>query len=79
MQQKDEEKKEKESDPIIEEVIEFAQSNGQISTSLVQRKFRLGYNRASRIIDEMEERGICGPMDGAKPRKVFAKQIEITE
>ena len=79
MQQKDEEKKEKESDPIIEDVIEFAQSNGQISTSLVQRKFRLGYNRASRIIDEMEERGICGPMDGAKPRKVFAKQIEITE
>ena len=79
MQQKDEEKKEKETDPIIEEVIEFAQSNGQISTSLVQRKFRLGYNRASRIIDEMEERGICGPMDGAKPRKVFAKQIEITE
>ena len=79
MQQKDEEKKEKESDPIIEEVIEFAQSNGQISTSLVQRKFRLGYNRATRIIDEMEERGICGPMDGAKPRKVFAKQIEITE
>ena len=79
MQQKDEEKKEKESDPIIEEVIEFAQSNGQISTSLVQRKFRLGYNRASRIIDEMEERGICGPMDGAKPRKVFSKQTEITE
>lgn len=79
MQQKDEEKKEKDTDPIIEEVIEFAQSNGQISTSLVQRKFRLGYNRASRIIDEMEERGICGPMDGAKPRKVFAKQIEITE
>ena len=79
MQQKDEEKKEKETDPIIEEVIEFAQSNGQISTSLVQRKFRLGYNRASRIIDEMEERGICGPMDGAKPRKVFAKQMEITE
>lgn len=79
MQQKDEEKKEKETDPIIEEVIDFAQSNGQISTSLVQRKFRLGYNRASRIIDEMEERGICGPMDGAKPRKVFAKQIEITE
>ena len=79
MHQKDEEKKEKETDPIIEEVIEFAQSNGQISTSLVQRKFRLGYNRASRIIDEMEERGICGPMDGAKPRKVFAKQIEITE
>lgn len=79
MQKKDEEKKEKQADPIIEEVIEFAHQNGQISTSLVQRKFRLGYNRASRIIDEMEERGICGPMDGAKPRKVFAKQIEISE
>lgn len=79
MQKKDEEKKEKQADPIIEEVIEFAHQNGHISTSLVQRKFRLGYNRASRIIDEMEERGICGPMDGAKPRKVFAKQMEISE
>lgn len=38
-------RRKKETDPIIEEVIEFAQSNGQISTSLVQRKFRLGYNR----------------------------------
>lgn len=79
MKLKDEEKKEKEIDPMIDEVIEFAHQNGQISTSLVQRKFRLGYNRASRIIDEMEERGICGPMDGAKPRKIYAKQIEILE
>lgn len=76
---KENEKKEKESDPLIDEVIEFAQQNGQISTSLVQRKFRLGYNRASRIIDEMEARGICGPIDGAKPRKVYPKQIEISE
>lgn len=76
---KENEKKEKESDPLIDEVIEFAQQNGQISTSLVQRKFRLGYNRASRIIDDMEERGICGPMDGAKPRKVYPRQIEISE
>lgn len=76
---KDEEKKEKDIDPLIDEVIEFSQQNGQISTSLVQRRFRLGYNRASRIIDEMEERGICGPIDGAKPRKVYAKQIEILE
>lgn len=79
IKKKDEEKKEKEIDPLIDEVIEFAQQNGQISTSLVQRRFRLGYNRASRIIDEMEERGICGPIDGAKPRKVFARQIEILE
>ncbi|MGB5824557.1 MAG: DNA translocase FtsK [Proteocatella sp.] len=76
---KNDEKKEKEVDPLIDEVIEFAQQNGQISTSLVQRRFRLGYNRASRIIDEMEDRGICGPMDGAKPRKIYAKQIEILE
>ncbi|MGL5256820.1 MAG: DNA translocase FtsK [Proteocatella sp.] len=79
MNSKENEKKEKESDPLIDEVIEFAQQNGQISTSLVQRKFRLGYNRASRIIDEMEERGICGPIDGAKPRKVYPRQIEISE
>lgn len=76
---KEEEKKEKEIDPLIDEIIEFAQQNGQISTSLIQRKFRLGYNRASRIIDELEERGICSPMDGAKPRKVYPKKIEISE
>lgn len=67
------EKEEQPSDPLVEEVVEFAIQNGQISTSLVQRKFRIGYNRASRIIDEMEAKGICGPSDGAKPRKVYAK------
>ena len=57
--------------PIYNEVVDFAVSAGKISASLVQRKFRLGYNRAARIIDLLEERGIIGPQNGSKPREVL--------
>ena len=60
-------------DPIYNEVVDFAVSSGKISASLVQRKFRLGYNRAARIIDLLEERGIIGPANGSKPREVLVK------
>ena len=60
-------------DPIYNEVVDFAVSTGKISASLVQRKFRLGYNRAARIIDLLEERGIIGPANGSKPREVLVK------
>jgi len=60
-------------DPIYNEVVDFAVSAGKISASLVQRKFRLGYNRAARIIDLLEERGIIGPANGSKPREVLVK------
>ncbi len=60
-------------DPIYNEVVDFAVSSGKISASLVQRKFRLGYNRAARIIDLLEERGIIGPPNGSKPREVLVK------
>ena len=60
-------------DPIYNEVVDFAVATGKISASLIQRKFRLGYNRAARIIDLLEERGIIGPANGSKPREVLVK------
>ena len=60
-------------DPIYNEVVDFAVQTGKISASLIQRKFRLGYNRAARIIDLLEERGIIGPPNGSKPREVLVK------
>ena len=60
-------------DPIYNEVVDFAVSSGKISASLIQRRFRLGYNRAARIIDLLEERGIIGPANGSKPREVLVK------
>lgn len=68
---KREEESKEDSDPIYPEVVEFAVSQGQISTSLIQRKFRIGFNRASRIVDELEENGIIGPKNGVKPREVI--------
>ena len=66
-------------DPIYNEVVDFAVSAGKISASLVQRKFRLGYNRAARIIDLLEERGIIGPANGSKPREVLVKLEKPSE
>ena len=62
-----------EDDPLYPEVIEYALSTGQISASLIQRKFSIGYNRAARVIDLLEERGIIGPNNGSKPREVLVK------
>ncbi|WP_455088820.1 DNA translocase FtsK [Peptoanaerobacter stomatis] len=64
-------KKGKSDDDLYDKVVEFAISNGEISVSLVQRQFRIGYNRASRIVDDMEKNGIVGKSDGSKPRKVL--------
>ena len=50
---------------------------GSCSVSMLQRRFRLGYNRAARIVDVMEERGIVGPPDGARPRKVLMTMEEF--
>ncbi len=58
-------------DPLYNEVVEFVVTTGKASASLLQRKFKLGYNRAARIIDLLEERGIIGPQNGSKPREVL--------
>ena len=60
-----------ETDPLLEEAIETVIETGQASTSFIQRKFKVGYARAGRIIDQMEERGIISGYQGSKPREVF--------
>lgn len=60
-------------DPMYNEVVEFAIETGKISASLIQRRFRFGYNRAARMIDLLEARGIVGPQNGSKPREVLVK------
>lgn len=60
-------------DPLYNEIVEFAINTGKISASLLQRRFRLGYNRANRCINLLEERGIIGPANGSAPREVLVK------
>lgn len=67
------------SDPMLEDAIRVVVENGQASTSLLQRKLKLGYARAARIVDEMEERGVVGPYEGSKPRKVLITKEQLME
>jgi S-DNA-T family DNA segregation ATPase FtsK/SpoIIIE len=67
---------EEEYDEKYDEAVAFVAETGQASISLIQRRFRIGYNRAARIIEKMEEEGIVGPSDGIKPREVLIKKIE---
>ena len=60
-------------DPLYNDIVEFVVTSGKASASLLQRRFKLGYNRAARIIDLLEERGIIGPQNGSKPREVLVK------
>ena len=60
-------------DPMYNEIVEYAIMTGKISASLIQRKFRFGFNRAARMIDLLEARGIVGPQNGSKPREVLKK------
>ena len=60
-----------EDDPLYNEIVDFAIESRKVSASLLQRRFRLGYNRAARIVDLLEERGIIGPANGSKPREVL--------
>ena len=63
-------------DPLYNEIVDYVIQAGKVSASLIQRKYRLGYNRAARIIDLLEERGIIGPPNGSKPREVLIKNEE---
>ena len=67
------------ADELLPEAIEMAVDNGQISTSLLQRRFRIGYNRAGSIIDQMEQRGIISGLDGNRPRQVLITREQYNE
>ncbi|MDP4151992.1 MAG: DNA translocase FtsK, partial [Bacillota bacterium] len=76
-------------DVMLNEAIDCVIEAGSASTSLLQRRLKLGYARAARIVDEMEERGIVGPYEGSKPRQVLitrqqwlelqSRQLDLTE
>lgn len=64
---------------LIFKATEVAVTNGQLSTTMLQRKLKLGYARASRIMDELEERGIVAPAEGSKPRKILMSKMQFDE
>ena len=68
-----------ENDPMVSAAIEVVVEMGQASTSMLQRRLKLGYARAARIIDIMEEMGVVGPYEGAKPRQVLITREQLME
>lgn len=70
---------EADSDELLPRAIEVVVEAGQASVSLIQRKFRVGYARAARIVDQMEERGIVGGFEGSKPRQLLITRQQWQE
>ena len=62
------------NDPAYAEAVDFVMAQGKASISLIQRRFRIGFNRAARYVEQMEQDGIIGPADGSKPRLVRGKE-----
>ena len=62
-------------DELFFDAVRVVQASGKASASLLQRQLKVGYARAARLLDIMEEKGIVGPADGAKPRKVYIEQM----
>lgn len=63
-----------EMDPLYPEVKNFVIVSRKASTSLIQRRFRLGYGRAARILDQLEANGIVGPSNGSRPREILVER-----
>ena len=63
-------------DELLPDAIELAVNLGQISASMIQRKFRVGYARAGRVMDQLEAAGVVGPQEGSKPRSVLVSTID---
>ena len=61
------------SDPVYPQAVDFVLEQGKASISLIQRRFRIGFNRAARFIEQMERDGLLGPQEGSKPRSVLRK------
>ena len=66
-------------DDLFEDAIETVVKAGQASVSMLQRRFRIGYNRAARLIEDMEAKNIIGPADGSRPRKVFMTEEQFAD
>lgn len=64
-----------EADEFFEDAVEFVIQKEKASASMLQRQFRIGYNRASRLIEDLEKKGMVGPEDGSKPRKVLITRM----
>lgn len=64
-------------DPLWEDTVRWVVDRGQASTSMLQRRFSIGFQRASRLLDEMEVRGIVGPRDGPRPRDVLVSPVDV--
>ena len=67
------------SDALLKEAIEIVVDSGQASVSMIQRRLKVGYSRAGRIVDQMEARGIIGPHEGSKPRQVLITRQQLYE
>lgn len=65
------EEQQEDEDELFPDALKFVVAEQKASTSLIQRRFRIGYNRAARIIDDLEQRGYIGPANGSKPREVY--------
>lgn len=68
-----------EDDELLPDAIRLVVENGQASISMLQRRFRIGYSRAARLIDVMEVRGIVGSYQGSKPREVLVDSTILDE
>ena len=66
-------------DPALNDAIEVVVNAGGASTTMLQKKLKLGYARASRVMDQLEEKGIVGPSEGAKPRAVLISKQQWYE
>ena len=58
-------------DPLYQQALDIVIQAGKASASYIQRRLKIGYNRAARLVEEMEERGIVGPANGSKPREII--------
>ena len=67
------------TDALFEDAVEVILEQGQASTSMLQRKLRVGYARADRIMDELADAGIIGPQEGSKPRQILISKQQWLE
>ena len=58
-------------DPLYDKALEIVMNQGKASASFIQRRLQIGYNRAARLVEEMEQRGVVGPAQGSKPRELL--------